>query len=77
MTNTPPLLDHIVVATPTLETTIGEFEQATGVRPDRGGSHESLGTRNYLVTFGGGHYLEIVGVGRKPASPEWFLSLWA
>ena len=70
MTNTPPLLDHIVVATPTLETTIGEFEQATGVRPDRGGSHESLGTRNYLVTFGGGHYLEIVGVDESLPHPN-------
>ncbi|MGO1591525.1 MAG: VOC family protein [Ancrocorticia sp.] len=66
----PPLLDHIVVATPTLEATVNEFERATGIRPEKGGSHESLGTRNYLVTFGGGHYLEIVGVDESLPHPD-------
>ena len=69
-TSVPPLLDHIVVATPTLEDTVAEFERATGVSPDKGGSHESLGTRNYLVTFGGGHYLEIVGADESLPHPD-------
>ena len=58
----PPLLDHIVVATPDLEGLVAEFEAATGVRPERGGSHEKLGTKNYLVTFGDDHYLELLGI---------------
>lgn len=69
-TSVPPLLDHIVVATPTLEATVAEFERSTGVSPDKGGSHESLGTRNYLVTFGGGHYLEIVGAVESLPHPD-------
>lgn len=66
----PSLLDHIVVATPDLEATVEEFAQATGVRPEKGGSHENLGTRNYLVTFGGGHYLEFVGVDENIPHPQ-------
>lgn len=66
----PPLLDHIVVATPDLESLVAEFEAATGVRPERGGSHEKLGTKNYLVTFGGDSYLELLGIDHDLPEPE-------
>lgn len=66
----PPFLDHIVVATPNLEALVAEFEKATGVAPVRGGSHEKLGTTNYLVSFGGDHYLELLGIDHNLAEPD-------
>ncbi|WP_203568457.1 VOC family protein [Aestuariimicrobium ganziense] len=62
-------LDHVVVATPDLSATVAEFEQATGVRPEPGGAHPDRGTRNHLVTFGEGHYLEIIGVDSDQPEP--------
>lgn len=66
----PPLLDHIVVATPDLEDLVAEFEAATGVRPEQGGSHEKLGTKNYLVTFGDDYYLELLGIDHDLPEPK-------
>lgn len=66
----PPLLDHIVVATPDLEGLVAEFEAATGVRPERGGSHEKLGTTNFLVSFGEDFYLELLGIDHDLPEPE-------
>ncbi|GAA4286917.1 VOC family protein [Georgenia daeguensis] len=67
MTDTvlPRHLDHVVVATPDLATAVQKFEEATGVAPEPGGVHPTFGTRNYLVSFGGDAYLEIIG-----ADPE-------
>jgi hypothetical protein len=56
-----PLLDHLVLATDDLESTVAAFEVATGVAPAVGGRHVGLGTRNYLVGFGPTAYLEIIG----------------
>ncbi|MEU6267618.1 VOC family protein [Saccharopolyspora shandongensis] len=57
----PPRLDHVVIATPTLDETVADFTARTGVRPAAGGAHPDRGTRNYLVSFGGDSYLEIIG----------------
>ncbi|WP_054953109.1 VOC family protein [Flaviflexus massiliensis] len=65
----PPLLDHIVIAAPDLEGLVADFEKVTGVRPEKGGSHEKLGTRNYLLTFGNGHYLEFLGIDENLSAP--------
>ncbi|GAA2296865.1 VOC family protein [Nonomuraea roseoviolacea subsp. roseoviolacea] len=53
-------LDHLVYAVPDLLAGVEEFTGRTGVRPVRGGSHPG-GTANYLVGFGPGAYLEIIG----------------
>ena len=53
-------LDHVVVAAPDLEAAGRRFEEETGVAPAAGGAHPGLGTRNSLVSFGGGAYLEII-----------------
>ncbi|MEZ7897447.1 MAG: VOC family protein [Flaviflexus sp.] len=69
-TAVPPLLDHIVIAAPDVDSVVVEFEKATGVRPEKGGSHEKLGTRNYILTFGDGHYLEFLGIDENLPAPE-------
>lgn len=69
-TAVPTLLDHIVVATPDLDALVAEFEAATGVRPEKGGSHEQLGTKNYLVSLGEDHYLELLGIDRDLPEPK-------
>jgi catechol 2,3-dioxygenase-like lactoylglutathione lyase family enzyme len=62
-----PLLDHLVLATPDLEATVGAFADATGVEPVVGGRHGRWGTRNYLVGLGGTAYLEFLGADPEPA----------
>ena len=53
-------LDHILWAAPDLDDGVRLFTALTGVAPARGGSHPGLGTRNFLASFGGGHYFEII-----------------
>ncbi|QHA07502.1 VOC family protein [Streptomyces broussonetiae] len=68
MNAVPPLLDHLVLATPDLAATVGDFTRRTGVAPAPGGVHLGLGTRNHLVGLGGRSYLEILGP--DPEQPE-------
>ncbi|GGJ21602.1 VOC family protein [Streptomyces brasiliensis] len=65
----PPLLDHLVVATPDLAATVADFARRTGVAPAPGGVHVGLGTRNHLVSLGGSSYLEIIGPDPEQAAP--------
>ncbi len=56
-----PLLDHLVLATADLFSTVRRFADATGVDPVEGGRHARWGTRNFLVGLGGTAYLELLG----------------
>lgn len=53
-------LDHLVIAAPDLDAAKQRFQDDTGVAPVDGGRHVGLGTRNALVSFGNGRYLEII-----------------
>jgi len=53
-------LDHVVIAAPDLDSAKQRFLKTTGLMPVDGGKHVGLGTRNALVSFGEGKYLEIV-----------------
>jgi hypothetical protein len=68
------LLDHLVYATPDLETTCRDLEVRLGVRASAGGQHPGRGTHNALISIGPKAYLEIIGP--DPSQPEtrpvWF-----
>eukprot|EP00928_Gymnodinium_smaydae_P050001 TRINITY_DN33610_c0_g1_i1.p2 TRINITY_DN33610_c0_g1~~TRINITY_DN33610_c0_g1_i1.p2 ORF type:complete len:217 (+),score=44.72 TRINITY_DN33610_c0_g1_i1:101-751(+) len=62
-------VDHLVYCVPgPLEDAMSAFEERTGVRPVRGGTHAGLGTHNALVGLGDGMYLELLA--RDPAQPS-------
>ena len=67
-------LDHLVYATPDLETTCRDLENRLGVRASAGGQHPGRGTHNSLISIGPMAYLEIIGP--DPLQPEtrpvWF-----
>lgn len=68
----PRNLDHIVVATNDLHATVQGFTEVTGVSPVLGGVHPDQGTRNYLVAFTDGGYLEIIGIDEPRSGPRVF-----
>jgi hypothetical protein len=55
------MIDHLVLATPHLESTAAEVGAAWGLTLTPGGSHVGLGSRNELTGLGDGTYLEVVG----------------
>ena len=63
-------LDHLVLATPELESTVDWVTRSLGVRPDPGGQHLGVRTRNYLLGLGPGRYLEIMGPDPAQAEPN-------
>jgi hypothetical protein len=67
-------LDHIVVASLTLEKGVAHVERCLGVIVPPGGEHPLMGTHNHLMRFGDEIYLEIISPNPKvqPQRPRWF-----
>ncbi|WP_410615763.1 VOC family protein [Amycolatopsis sp. lyj-109] len=55
------MIDHILYATPDLESAVDDLDRRFGVRLSPGGRHLGLGTRNYLADLGGRTYFEVLG----------------
>lgn len=63
-------IDHLVLATPDLDTGIEHVRDLCGVEPVRGGHHPVYATQNALVALGNSCYLEIIGPDRKVLDRE-------
>ncbi len=67
-------LDHIVVASLTLEEGVAHVERCLRVIVPRGGEHPLMGTHNHLMRLGEEIYLEIISPNPEvhPQRPRWF-----
>ncbi len=55
------MLDHIVLATPDVQSSVAEIEAAIGLRPELGGHFPGRGVYNHLLALQDDAYLEIIG----------------
>jgi hypothetical protein len=67
-------LDHIVVASLTLEEGVAHVARCVGVIVPPGGQHLLMGTHNHLMRLGDETYLEIISPNPNvhPQRPRWF-----
>lgn len=68
------MIDHLVYATPDVDSTVEELAQRLGVTAQAGGRHLGYGTRNALIGLGPS-YLEIIGPDegqRRPPGGYWY-----
>lgn len=69
------VFDHLVVAAAALEQGEMYLEQRLGIRPQRGGKHDAMGTHNSLLKLDALSYIELIAVDPQataPGRPRWF-----
>ena len=69
------LVDHLTIASTSLEAGARDVERALGVSLLEGGKHPRMGTHNRLLRLGDQVYLELIAidpVGSPPGRPRWF-----
>ena len=54
-------VDHLLIATPDVWSTVDALEQQFGVRPSAGGRHAAWSTCNAILSLGPRIYLEVIG----------------
>jgi hypothetical protein len=64
------VLDHLVYATPDLNSTVDRIEALFGVRAVVGGHHKAWRTKNALLSLGTRMYLEIMGPDEPARAPN-------
>ena len=67
------MIDHIVCVPRRLAQVVAWFAGLTGAQPARGGSHEGMGTANFIGLVAGA-YLEIIGP--DPDQPQLVGGRW-
>jgi hypothetical protein len=68
-------LDHLVLACDDLAEGVEYLTQLTGVAPQPGGKHPTMGTHNAVLKLGARTYLELIAIdpdAPTPARPRWF-----
>jgi hypothetical protein len=73
--NLRTVIDHIVIASPSLDAGVEYVYKTLGVMPQFGGVHSRMGTHNYLLRLGKSTYLEVIAINPdapKIERPRWF-----
>lgn len=68
-------LDHIVIASDSLEQGVEYIHDELGIDIPKGGFHATMGTHNHLMQLGNEAYLELIAINpdaEVPMHPRWF-----
>ena len=66
----PALADHLVIATPDLDSAVDALADQIGVRPSPGGKHPGIATQNHLLSLSDSCYLEVIGPDPSQPAPD-------
>ena len=70
-------IDHVIIATDSLDRGIAQLREATGVTAVFGGAHPGRGTQNALLSLGSGSYLELLAPNPTDAQGPRMVAMFA